>query len=71
MVVDGKLIDGINGVAGEWGHMPLPWPSAEERGAHKMLVRAHRLPGDLGLRLRLRRRLSASTRAKSWTAPPS
>ena len=34
VVVDGKLIDGVNGVAGEWGHMPLPWPSAEERGAH-------------------------------------
>jgi fructokinase len=35
LVVDGRMIDGINGVAGEWGHMPLPWPSAEERGAHR------------------------------------
>lgn len=31
LVVDGKLIEGGNGIAGEWGHMPLPWPTVEER----------------------------------------
>ncbi|PVM77662.1 ROK family protein [Caulobacter radicis] len=31
LVVDGKLIEGENGIAGEWGHMPLPWPTIEER----------------------------------------
>lgn len=30
LVVDGKLVDGANGVGGEWGHVPLPWPKAEE-----------------------------------------
>ncbi|MDR6627077.1 ROK family protein [Caulobacter segnis] len=30
VVVDGKIIDGRNGVAGEWGHSPLPWPKPEE-----------------------------------------
>jgi len=30
VVVDGKVIDGRNGVAGEWGHSPLPWPKPEE-----------------------------------------
>ncbi len=30
IVVDGKMIEGPNKVAGEWGHIPLPWPSAEE-----------------------------------------
>jgi len=35
VVVDGRLIEGVNGVGGEWGHMPLPWPSAAERGAHR------------------------------------
>ncbi|MBU2136694.1 MAG: ROK family protein [Alphaproteobacteria bacterium] len=30
LVVDGRLIEGRNGVAGEWGHTPLPWASAEE-----------------------------------------
>ncbi len=30
IVVDGKLIEGPNRVAGEWGHVPLPWPSHEE-----------------------------------------
>ncbi len=30
IVVHGRLLEGANGVAGEWGHNPLPWPSAEE-----------------------------------------
>ncbi|HEY1719823.1 MAG TPA: ROK family protein [Magnetospirillaceae bacterium] len=30
VVVDGKVIDGANGIAGEWEHNPLPWPRAEE-----------------------------------------
>ena len=30
LVVDGKLVDGANGIAGEWGHVPLPWPGANE-----------------------------------------
>ena len=31
IVVHGRLLDGPNGLAGEWGHMPLPWPDAAER----------------------------------------
>ncbi len=30
LVARGRLIEGRNGVAGEWGHNPLPWPRAEE-----------------------------------------
>lgn len=30
VVVNGSLIEGAHGVAGEWGHTSLPWPSAEE-----------------------------------------
>ncbi|MDB5457753.1 MAG: hypothetical protein JWP92_3338 [Caulobacter sp.] len=30
MVVDGRILSGRNGVAGEWGHTPLPWASPEE-----------------------------------------
>jgi fructokinase len=30
VAVDGALIEGANGVAGEWGHASLPWPTAEE-----------------------------------------
>lgn len=30
LVVDGKLVEGANGVGGEWGHIPLPWPTADE-----------------------------------------
>lgn len=30
LVVNGKLIEGANGIAGEWGHVPLPWPRADE-----------------------------------------
>lgn len=30
MVVNGQLLTGINGIAGEWGHNPLPWPDDNE-----------------------------------------
>ena len=30
IVVNGHLLQGPNGIAGEWGHNPLPWPHAEE-----------------------------------------
>jgi fructokinase len=31
VVVGGKLIEGANGVAGEWGHTPLPWPTGQDK----------------------------------------
>ena len=31
IVVNGKVLTGPNGIAGEWGHNPLPWPSDDER----------------------------------------
>lgn len=31
VVVDRVLVNGANGVAGEWGHTPLPWPTPAER----------------------------------------
>ena len=31
IVVRGGALDGPNGIAGEWGHNPLPWPRDEER----------------------------------------
>jgi fructokinase len=31
IVVRGRVLEGPNLIAGEWGHNPLPWPSAEER----------------------------------------
>jgi fructokinase len=30
VVIDGRIVEGHNGVGGEWGHMPLPWPKPEE-----------------------------------------
>lgn len=30
VTVGGELIEGRNAIAGEWGHMPLPWPTAQE-----------------------------------------
>lgn len=30
VVVDGRIIEGRNGIGGEWGHTPLPWPRPEE-----------------------------------------
>jgi fructokinase len=31
LVVHGRVVDGPNGIAGEWGHNPLPWPVERER----------------------------------------
>jgi fructokinase len=31
VAIEGKAVGGINGIAGEWGHNPLPWPVDEER----------------------------------------
>jgi fructokinase len=34
VALEGRPWDGANGIAGEWGHVPLPWPTAAESGAH-------------------------------------
>ena len=31
IVIDGRLLAGPNAIAGEWGHNPLPWPTANEQ----------------------------------------
>jgi fructokinase len=31
VVVRGRVLDGANAIAGEWGHNPLPWPLDAER----------------------------------------
>jgi len=31
IVVHGRVLDGANAIAGEWGHNPLPWPRDDER----------------------------------------
>ena len=30
-VVGGRILAGVNGIAGEWGHNPLPWPRQDEQ----------------------------------------
>lgn len=30
IVIDGQPLEGLNAIAGEWGHNPLPWPEAGE-----------------------------------------
>ena len=30
ITVRGQILGGLNGVAGEWGHAPLPWPAPDE-----------------------------------------
>jgi fructokinase len=34
IVVEGRVLDGPNAIAGEWGHNPLPWPRDDERSGH-------------------------------------
>ncbi len=31
IVVGGRVLEGVNSIAGEWGHNPLPWPCDDER----------------------------------------
>ena len=31
IAIDGRVLTGINAIAGEWGHNPLPWPRDDER----------------------------------------
>lgn len=31
IVVNGQLLNGVNAIAGEWGHNPLPWATDNER----------------------------------------
>ncbi len=35
VTVGGEIIEGRNAIAGEWGHMPLPWPTAQEHPGPK------------------------------------
>jgi fructokinase len=30
IVIHGRVLAGLNAIAGEWGHNPLPWPHADE-----------------------------------------
>jgi len=30
IVINGRVLEGANRIAGEWGHNPLPWPNADE-----------------------------------------
>src|ERR1700745_2715764 len=30
VAVNGRVLEGANAIAGEWGHTPLPWPQADE-----------------------------------------
>lgn len=30
IVINKKILNGPNGIAGEWGHNPLPWPTSDE-----------------------------------------
>lgn len=30
VVVGGKVLEGLHGIGGEWGHNPLPWPEQDE-----------------------------------------
>jgi fructokinase len=30
VAIDGRVVTGVNAIAGEWGHNPMPWPRPEE-----------------------------------------
>ncbi len=49
IAVHGRVLGGPNGLAGEWGHNPLPW-ATRRRPATGLLLRPARLHRDAGQR---------------------
>jgi fructokinase len=41
VAIDGRVLTGAAGIAGEWGHNPLPWPSAAEHPGPKCWCGKH------------------------------
>lgn len=41
VVVRGQAVAGANGIGGEWGHNPLPWPEDDERPGPKCFCGKH------------------------------
>ena len=41
VVVRGRLLEGPNAIAGEWGHSPLPWPRDDERPGSRCYCGKH------------------------------
>ena len=60
IVIDKKLLIGHNHIAGEWGHVPLPWPRLEEFPMPKCFC------GNEGC---MERFLSGSALAQDWKGP--
>ncbi|RDI36621.1 fructokinase [Gluconacetobacter liquefaciens] len=60
LVVDGKLLTGAHHIAGEWGHIPLPWPRITEMPFPKCFC------GNEGC---LERFLSGPALAQDWKGP--
>src|SRR5262249_22888210 len=42
VAVNGRVLEGVNAIAGEWGHTPLPWPTADEFAAPPCWCARHR-----------------------------
>jgi predicted NBD/HSP70 family sugar kinase len=41
IVIRGRVLDGPNAIAGEWGHNPLPWPRDDERPGRRCFCGQH------------------------------
>ena len=41
VAVHGRVLNGANAIAGEWGHNPLPWPRDDERPGHACYCGRH------------------------------
>ena len=75
LVVHGQVVTGVNAIAGEWGHNPLPWPDDDERPGPSCYCGKHGcietfLSGP-GLAADYRRRSGASLRGEDVVAKAS
>ena len=62
IIVHGRVLTGPNGIAGEWGHNPLPWADDDEVPGPLVLLRQARLCRDLSVRSRADARSRAAHR---------
>ena len=72
VVVHGRLVEGVNAIGGEWGHIPLPTPAATTSGPARSAPAASPATPRPGSRARASRPISpAATDRRSRTAPPA
>jgi hypothetical protein len=71
IAVHGRVLQGPNGLAGEWGHNPLPWGEPGEDPPWACYCGQARLRGEAWSAARASHATTPHATAAAWTRPPS